>query len=144
LDEALRRELSPLPDKPGTPVIWSDGDSEMVVDLAELTTSLEPGLVVIQLTVETDQTGKHTLAVPFSIASSEKDAYLVALTESLPRGNALLASRWGRPAQDALWQALLRVGKIELREVHEDHEFMDLVGLFAGHDELTFLGRPSP
>jgi hypothetical protein len=139
LDEALRLALSPLPDTPVDAVIWSDGDSEMVVRLTELTSSLKPGLVVIQLTVETDQTGGDCLVVPLSVGSSQDDAYLVALTESLPRGNALLASRWGRPAQDALWQALLRVGKVELTGIYT--ESIDVVGLFADENELTFFGR---
>ena len=137
LTQALRRQLTPTANQ-DTPVIWSDGDSEIIVYPSQLRISLQPGLVLIKLPVATDQTGKDSLVVPFSVGKSPDDATLVALTESVPRGNPLLASRWGYPVQEALWQTLLQVGQGELvkRPVAAN---MTLSGLFANEMELAYV-----
>jgi hypothetical protein len=138
LTQALRLALSPTADKEDTAVAWFDGDSEMVLHLSELQVSLKPGSVLVRLAVETDQTGKDTLIVPFSVGSSAKDAYLIAMTESVPRGNTLLASRWGRPIQETLWHTLLQVGQSEV-DKNPDTVQMTVAGLFASDKELSYI-----
>jgi hypothetical protein len=107
LTRALRRQLSSSEDR-ASPVIWSEGDSEIVVYSQELRVALQPGLTLVELPVASDQTGKSALVVAFSIGKSPQDATLLALTESTLRGDPLLASRWSYAVQEVLWQALLK------------------------------------
>lgn len=94
---------------PPTQVIWHDGDSEVLVHLDKTQAVLWPGLVLIALTLEADETGPGQLVVPFAVGSQESPAGLVAVTEARPRGPAPLADRWGEAATAAGWLALLDV-----------------------------------
>lgn len=93
---------------PGQPppaqVIWHDGDSEVLVHLDKTQAVLFPGLVLIALTLEADETGPGQLVVAFAVGSP---AGLVAVAEARPRGPAQLVDRWGEAATAAAWLALL-------------------------------------
>jgi hypothetical protein len=108
-----RRLASPeiLPKGFGTPgpVVWTDGADEVLVHLPSLRVALRDKLVAVSLDLESDQTGRETLVMPFSVGGARDLAGLVAATESLPRGDGLLVGRWGRIVQDAVWSALLAV-----------------------------------
>ncbi|MCP4424814.1 MAG: hypothetical protein GY803_10000 [Chloroflexi bacterium] len=141
LTEALRDKLA-SPDDPKSPVIWSDGDSEIVVHPAELRALLRPGLVLIELPLSTDQSGKDKLVTAFSVGKTAETATLVALTESVPRGNAILASRWGYVVQEVLWQALLAIGQKRI-EAMPDVANMTVSGLFTADGALAYIAtRP--
>jgi hypothetical protein len=98
---------------PGQPppaqVVWQDGDSEVLVLLDETEAVMLPGLVLIALTLEADETGPGQLVVPFAVGSPDSPAGLVAVTEARPRGPAPLVDRWGEAATAAAWLALLDV-----------------------------------
>jgi hypothetical protein len=98
---------------PGQPppaqVIWQDGDSEVLVHLDKTETVMFPGLVLVALTLETDETGPGQLVMPFAIGSPDSPAGLFAVTEARPRGPEQLADRWGEAATAAAWLALLDV-----------------------------------
>lgn len=95
-------DVSPPPQ-----VIWYDHDSEVLVHLDRTVIRLDDGLVLVALTLETDQTGVGQLTVPLSTGSSQLAAGLVAVTETRPRGPAALVDRWGDAAIAAAWRALL-------------------------------------
>ena len=95
-------DVSPPPQ-----VIWYDHDSEVLVHLDRTVVKLGDGLVLVALTLETDQTGAGQLTVPLSIGSAQLAAGLVAVTESRPRGPAALVDRWGDATIAAAWRALL-------------------------------------
>ena len=96
---------------PGQPppaqVIWHDGDSEVLVHLDKTQAVLFPGLVLIALTLEADETGPGQLVVAFAVGGADRPAGLVAVTEARPRGPAQLVDRWGEAATAAAWLALL-------------------------------------
>ena len=141
LTDALRHQLV-APDDPKGPVIWIDGDSEIVVHPAELRVMLHSGLVIIELPLSTDQTGKGKLVTAFSVGKTADDATLVALTESVPRGNSVLASRWGYVVQETLWQALLTVGQKRIEAI-PDAATMTVSGIFTSEDTLAYIAtRP--
>jgi hypothetical protein len=95
-------DVSPPPQ-----VIWYDHDSEALVHLDRTVVRLDDGLVLVALTLQTDQTGAGQLTVPLSVGSAQLPAGLVTVTESRPRGPAALADRWGGAAVAAAWRALL-------------------------------------
>jgi hypothetical protein len=94
---------------PPPQVTWHEHDSEVLVHLDRTVVRLGAGLVLVALTLETDQTGAGQLTVPLSIGSPQLPAGLVTVTESRPRGPAALADRWGDAAVAAAWRALLDV-----------------------------------
>ncbi|MEO8193525.1 MAG: hypothetical protein ABI681_06715 [Gemmatimonadales bacterium] len=94
-----------------TPVRWRDADSELLVFPAETRVRLAKGFVFVELTVATDQTGRDTLVFPFRIGSSPDEAVTSAVSETVPRGNPVIASRWAGVATPLVWFAILRAGK---------------------------------
>jgi hypothetical protein len=99
---SVAADVSPPPQ-----VIWYERDSEVLVHLDRTLVRLGPGLVLVALTLQTDQAGAGQVTVPLSIGSPQLPAGLVVVTESRPRGPAALADRWGDAAVAAAWRALL-------------------------------------
>ena len=93
------------------PVLWRDADSELLVFPAETRVRLAKGFVLVELTVASDQSGRDTLVFPFRVGSSPNEAVATAVTETVPRGNAIVAARWGATATRIVWHAVLRAGE---------------------------------
>jgi hypothetical protein len=116
LAELLRPRLSGAPAgsatttsaaaAPPAAVVWVDGGDEVLVHLDSLTTQVVGDTALVAIDLETDQTGRTTLVVVFAMETTG-GAGLVAATDELPRGNGLLAARWGAAVRDAAWSALL-------------------------------------
>ena len=134
---ALARQLA-RGGKPETPLVWTNGDSQVLVHPAKTRVALQPGLLLVELVLDTDQTGVANLVIALRVGASAQDATLAAVTEEAPRGNAVLAARWGRIAQNEVWDALVRAGQAQLRE-QENAAQLVIAGLFANAKGLTFL-----
>lgn len=87
-------------------VIWVDAGSEVLVHLDSTAAHLADGLLLVSVDFECDQTGRTPLVAAFGMNHGADAAGLFCTTDELPRGNGILASRWGRIFQDALWAAL--------------------------------------
>jgi hypothetical protein len=87
-------------------VVWVDGGDEVLVHLDSTSTMITGQMVLVSIDLESDQTGRTPLVVAFALPSGE-EAGLVAATDEYPRGNGLLASRWGPVVQAAAWSAML-------------------------------------
>lgn len=90
-------------------VIWVDHGDEVLVHLDSLKTRIMDGTVLISVELETDQTGRTPLVVSFAVGGVNDPAGLVATTDEFPRGNGILAARWGRALQAAAWASLLAI-----------------------------------
>lgn len=99
---------SPLTSR-GVPgkVIWVDAGDELLVHLDSLRIKLMDRLIVASVDLECDQTGRTPLVCVFATSSGAGDAGLFCTTDEWPRGNELLASRWGEVVQNAIWNSLL-------------------------------------
>lgn len=93
------------------PVIWEDAESDVVVHLDKLRFAIKPGLILFELTLEADGTGLLPMVISFKIGNDANTASLTISTEHLPRGEQLMAHRWGEIVQEHLWFALLEAGK---------------------------------
>jgi hypothetical protein len=93
------------------PVLWRDADSELLVFPGETRVRFAKGFVFVELTVATDQTGRDTIVFPFRVGSSPNEAVATAVTETVPRGNPIIAARWGATATRIVWHAVLRAGE---------------------------------
>ena len=88
-------------------VVWVDAGDEVLVHLDSIKVRLLDRAIVVSIDLEADQTGRAPLIVTFSLGGARDQAGLVATTDEIPHGNPLLAARWGRVVQSALWAALM-------------------------------------
>jgi hypothetical protein len=96
-------------------VVWVDHGDEVVVHLESLKATTAAGALLIAVDLETDETGRATLVVPFAPGNNADDE-LTLVTEQLPRGNADLAARWGHILQEALFSALQDLARVHAAE----------------------------
>lgn len=96
---------------PQQPIVWLDAESELLVYPDRTVVKFAPGFVFVELTVATDQTGQATLVLAFKIGASPNEASLTAVSETRPRGEATLATRWAEPVTRLVWFGLLRCGQ---------------------------------
>ena len=94
-----------------TKVIWVDAGDEVLVHLDSLRVALRNRLIAVSIDLESDQTGRTPLVCTFALGDQADPAGLFAATDELPRGNGLLASRWGAAVQAAVWNSLLSLVK---------------------------------
>ncbi|HXA51896.1 MAG TPA: hypothetical protein VNV86_16385 [Candidatus Acidoferrum sp.] len=87
-------------------VIWVDAGSEIMVYLNSTKTSIADGLLLVSTDFECDQTGRTPLIAAFAMNKGVDSAGLFATTDEFPRGNGILAARWGAIYQNAVWAAL--------------------------------------
>jgi hypothetical protein len=118
-----------LPDK--APVVWVDAGDELLVHRDSLKVRFAPGIIVVSVDVETVQTGRQRLVVPLALGARGEPSSpsgLVAVTSREPYTHPLLAARWGRILQDAVWSALVAMATrhaggrgLALRGISIDH-----------------------
>lgn len=88
-------------------VIWVDAGDTVLVHLDSTRVKLLDQTIVASIDVECDQTGLVTMVGVFVTGNGSDPAGLVCVTDETPRGNGLMAARWGPQIQAALWSALL-------------------------------------
>jgi hypothetical protein len=103
--------LQHLASKPDVPVVWQHLDATLVFYPDQFVVHTRLGLLVMELTLATDQTGADKLIIPYALGKNLGQAALFAVTPHAPTGHPLLVARWGRIVQQALWQTLLQVGQ---------------------------------
>jgi len=89
---------------PDEPVAWVDAGDEVIVRRRTLHARIEGGALLLTVELETDQTGRHPLTVPFALSGTAGFTGHVY-------GDERLVARWGRTLQDALWSALVRTAQ---------------------------------
>ena len=97
-------------------MVWVDHGDEVLAHLDSLAARVSGGRLLVSLDLETDQTGRTPLVVAFALGGANDPAGLVAVTEPFPRGNALLAARWGEAVQAAVWAGLLALAQDHAEE----------------------------
>jgi hypothetical protein len=93
------------------PVVWVDKGDEVLVHLESVQTRLQNDSLLISVDLETDQTGRQPLVMALSLSNGNDGLGLIATTDELPRGNGVLAARWGAPLQSAIWASLLKMSQ---------------------------------
>lgn len=90
-----------------TEVVWVEGESELAVDLAQLTVKLGTGLILVALPVRCDQTGPATVEVVFACGAPDAPSGLYAAAHRRPSGPDLIVATWGDALVAFAWQCLL-------------------------------------
>lgn len=142
LDQFITTYLADRAD-PALPVVWADLDAEVVLRPSLTRLALRPGLVLVEVTLESDQTGAQTLVVPLAIGAAVTDATRQAVTDHAPRGHAGLAARWGEILQQAVWNAVLAAGNQFLNAQRAPLSLpaaTTILGLYCDGTLLTYIG----
>lgn len=121
-----------------TPVVWNDADSALMVFPAETRVRLAKGFVFIELAVATDQTGRDTVLLPFRIGAAPNEAVASAVSEPHPRGNPVIAARWGSVMVPAVWHAVLRAGNTLLAGSKVDRPLV-VSGVYTPGQVLSYV-----
>jgi hypothetical protein len=90
-------------------VVWEQAGSELLVHLKRTRVAVLDGLVLVGLTVESAETGRTEVTVPFAVGRTDRLAGMVVTTEPVPRGPEVIIDRWGEAITAAAWQILLDV-----------------------------------
>lgn len=120
-------------------VVWIDGGDEVLVHIDSIRTKIADGMLLVSIDFESDQTKRTPLVISLALGNTDDPAGLVAATDNLPRGNGLLASRWGRAAQDAVWASLL-----ELAFDHATERGLSPATIAAAAGNLHFKAAAAP
>jgi len=139
--EQLRNKIQQLlvPEgHPVGPVIWEDGESDVIVHVDKLRLAIKPSLALFEVHLEADNVGLVTLVIPFKIGKSADTASLIISTEHLPRGNPLMAHRWGEIVQEHLWFALLEAGE-QFKASQFPDTSIQICGLYTDGKQISYL-----
>jgi len=90
-----------------TEVVWTEGDRELAVGIAELRVALADGLLRVLIPVRCDQTGATRVEVAFAVGTSKSPAGLFASTFQRPSGPPVIVSAWGDALVAFAWQCVL-------------------------------------
>ena len=102
-------------------VVWYDHDGEVLFIIGETLVNLMDGLVLVALTLQTDQTGPGQVTVPLGVGTASQPVGMTVATELRPRSpTPLLVDRWGDAATAAAWGALLDVAKTMAEQAGAD------------------------
>jgi hypothetical protein len=115
------------------PVVWVEKGDEVLVHLESTQVRLQNGCLLVSVDMETDQTGRQPLVMAFSLSNGSDGGGLIATTDQLPRGNGLLAARWGEALQSALWASLL-----QMSQQHAFEREKAPLGISITADKLNF------
>lgn len=98
---------APLAGASPNKAVWVEGGDEVLVHLDSTAVRILDKTLLVSVDLESDQTGRTPLVVALALGGSGDPAGLIATTDALPRGNGLLAARWGRVLQNAVWSSML-------------------------------------
>jgi hypothetical protein len=90
-------------------LVWNHRGNETTVRLDSLRIATADGLIMVGLTLETDQTDAQELTTVFAVGSTKQPAGLLAVAEERPRGHGDLAATFAEPVIATCWRGLLLV-----------------------------------
>lgn len=122
----------------GRTLLWDDGERQLRVHVAEMTTGLEDGLIVVGIPVECDQADRALIEVSFAVGSEKRPAGLLAATGTRPTGPPEIVDVWSEALTAVAWQALTQMAAGLAAESGGDGDGAGLVplGLTARGREL--------
>lgn len=106
LTELLRSALTPAGQ--GS-VVWQERGAEVIAHFGRTRVRVLDGLIIVGVTLESEQTGAVELTVPFAVGARDLQAGMVAAAERRPRGPAVLVDTWGEAVLATAWKAVAEV-----------------------------------
>lgn len=90
-------------------VIWEQAGSELLIHLKRTRVAVLDGLILVGIIVESIETERSEVIVPFAVGRPERLAGMVVATEPVPRGPTAIIDRWGDALIAFAWQVLVDV-----------------------------------
>jgi hypothetical protein len=120
------------------PVLWREGDRELLVDTAKVVARFGAGVIAVSIPVSCDQARRAFVHVSFVVGRPDAPAGLVAATEDRPHGPAVVVDAWGDNLVAFAWHVVLLVATHVAGEAGRDKDGSRLVpiGLAANPDGL--------
>lgn len=126
LGETVRLVLD-LPRNSTPLVVWTQGDSELLVHSDKTRISLSSGVVTLKITVECQEHSKRVIPVPIGVGTKQAPSGLVMSTFEDLEGPAELVAAWSDAIIAFAWEALLETARVICSEVGKDKRGLPLV-----------------
>lgn len=141
LSETVRLVLD-LPRNSTPLVVWTQGDSELLVHSDETRISLSSGVVTLRITVQCEEHGKLVIPVPIGVGTKQSPIGLVMATFEDLEGPAELVAAWSDSIIAFAWEALLEIARVICGEVGIDKRGLPLVPGSIGASSNRLLLQP--
>ena len=89
--------------------VWTSRGNEATVLLDSTRIATDDGVVLVGLTLDTDQTGPQELTTVLAVGSAKRPAGLLVVAEERPRGHADLAATFADAVVATAWRGVLLV-----------------------------------
>ncbi|HEY1366382.1 MAG TPA: hypothetical protein VGF23_04690 [Gaiellaceae bacterium] len=90
-------------------VVWTSGDSELLVAIGAVDVQTLDGVVVVSIPVRCDQSGAAVVHVTFAVGRPDQPAGLYAATQRRPQGPAVVIDSWGEALVAYAWSVVLQL-----------------------------------
>ncbi|MBQ0746433.1 MAG: hypothetical protein KBT82_05720 [Marinobacter sp.] len=141
LSETVRLVLD-LPRNSTPLVVWTQGDSELLVHSDQTRIGLSSGVVTLRITVECEEHGKLVIPVPIGVGTKQSPTGLVMATFEDLEGPAELVAAWSDAIIAFVWEALLEIARVICAEVGNDKRGLPLVPGSMGASPNRLLLQP--
>jgi hypothetical protein len=126
LSETVRLVLD-LPRNSTPLVVWTQGDSELLIHSDKTRIGLSSGVVTLRITAECQEHGKMVIPVPIGVGTKQSPSGLVMSTFGDLEGPAELVEAWSDAIIAFAWEALLEVARVICSEIGKDKRGLPLV-----------------
>lgn len=92
-------------------VVWSGPAGELEVLIAMTRVAVRPGVVLVALTADTDQTGRHELVVPLMVGTEDRHLGMTLGGQKRAVGHSPLAALWSEALTAHAWSTLLTIAE---------------------------------
>lgn len=126
LSEVVRLVLD-LPRNSTPLVVWTKGDSELLIHSDRTRIRFSSGVITVTVTAECEEHGKLKIPVPIGVGTKQAPSGLVMSTFEDLEGPEELISAWRDAIQAFAWESVLEVASVLCAEVGNDKRGLPLV-----------------
>lgn len=126
LNKVVRLVLD-LPRKSTPTVVWTRGDSELLVHSNRTRIAFTSGVVTVTVSVECDQHELVRIPVPLGVAEPNSPAGLMMSSFSDLEGPPEIVETWFEPIVAFAWELLLEIVSVVCEQVGKDSRGLPLV-----------------
>lgn len=116
----LPRNSTPL-------VVWTKGDSELLIHSHLTRLELTSGVITVTVAVECEEHGRLDIPVPIGVGTKQSPSGLVMSTFEDLEGPEELVQAWRDAIQAFAWESVLEVASVLCAEVGNDKRGLPLV-----------------
>lgn len=108
-------------------VVWTQGDSELLIHSDRTKIKCSSGVVTLTVTVECDQSDRISIPIPIGVGTRNSPTGLVMTAFSDIEGPTEIVETWTDSLTAFAWEAVLETAKVIAAEVGKDSQGRSLV-----------------